>query len=364
MKRAYLLCAAIILSLIAVTGTIAYFTDQIEAVGIVESGEISILQHESERIKAADGSYTDQLQPYTQEQMIYPGSSVDKIVTVENNGKNIAYVRTFVAIPSYYNDGESVTWLHLDKNTADGWVWADKPIYNVSIDGTAYDIHYATNMNQLKPGQTTAPSLLGYMVDPKVDYQNNGYILEKEDGTILELSKDASLNILVATEASQAIVFENADQAMNLTYGGEPSADRHPWKKIVFVRSAQELTGALASAAYDTHISLMDGTYTLPATLPAGIRIFGAGLNVKVSLAETLYAYDFELDNVTVTNAMHFSGHGNFEEVVFNNGWTVSAIDGDIQFDQCVFDTYQIDAGSYNVTLTRCQTHDGVLVNP
>ncbi len=364
MKRAYLLCAAIILSLVAVTGTIAYFTDQVEAVGVVASGEISILQHESERVKGADGSYTDALQPYTQGQMIYPGAPVDKIVTIENNGKNIAYVRTFVAVPAYYSNGESISWIQLDKNTQDGWVWADAPVTNVTIDGVVYDIHYATNTNQLAPGATTAPCLLGFTVDPAVDYNGTNYVFKTADGQSLQLGSEAALTILVTTEASQAIVFEDAYQAMDLSFGGEPAADRHPWKDVVMVHSAQELTNALAAATYDTHISLADGSYTLPAALPAGIRIFGAGLNVEVTLADTLSAYDFELDNVTVTNTMNFTGHGNFEEVTFNGGWTLSSLNGDVQFDECIFDTYQADAGAYNVTLTRCQTFAGTPVNP
>jgi predicted ribosomally synthesized peptide with SipW-like signal peptide len=112
MKRAYLLSIVIILSLAAVTGTLAYFTDQVEVKSVVASGSLDILQHEYERVKDANGAYTSQYQPCTQKQVLYPGSDIDKIVQIENTGKNIAYVRTFVAVPACSTaNGTSTSWI-------------------------------------------------------------------------------------------------------------------------------------------------------------------------------------------------------------------------------------------------------------
>lgn len=364
MKRSFLLTIAIVLSLVAVTGTLAYFTDQIQADGIVASGNLSILQHEYEYVKDANGAPTGALQPYTQGQVIYPGSDIDKIVTVENNGKNVAYVRTFVAVPAYYAaDGTSTNWITLKRNdSASEWVWADQPIPNVKIDGITYDVYYATNVKQLAPKETTQPCMLGYHVDEQVDYNGTNYTIKLSDGSEVALTSDRELMILVTSEASQAIVFENAEEALNVSYGGEPAVDRNPWQTVVVVKNNSELAKALEDAAYDAHIGLKDGSYTLPAELPNGIRVMALGLNVEVALQNSLYAYDFELDGVTVTNKMVFSGHGSFQEVTFKQGWEVTQLNGDVQFDSCVYDTALVDAGAYTVTQTNNTKTDGTPV--
>lgn len=363
MKRSFLLTIAIVLSLIAVTGTLAYFTDQIQADGVVASGNISILQHEYEWAKDATGNPTGERRTYTQGQVIYPGSDIDKIVEIENNGKNSAYVRTFVAVPAYYApDGTGSNWLTLSRNTAAAeWEWAAEPIRDVKIDGITYDVYYATNVEPLLPGAVTAPSMLGYHVDEQVDHNGTSYTIKLSDGTVIPLASDRELRILVSTEASQAHadVFKDAYEALNVSYGGEPSATRHPWQKVVLVKNNSELNAALKNAAYDTHIGLKDGSYTLPAQLPNGIRLMGMGLDVELTLTDTLYAYDVEIDGVTVTNKMVFSGNGSFQEVTFNDGWAVTKLDGDVQFDSCIYDSAEIDAGGHTVTQTNNTKTDG-----
>ena len=366
MKRAFLLSIVIIMSLVAVTGTLAYFTDQVQADGVVASGNITILQHEYERVKDADGAYTSQLQPYTQKQVLYPGSDIDKIVQIENAGKNIAYVRTFIAVPAYYAaDGTSTNWISLIRNeAADEWIWADEPISNVEIDGAAYDVFYATNTRQLQPGETTEPCMLGYHISEQVDYNGKNYTFTMPDGNVVPLSSDNGLMILVTTEASQAIVFENAEEALNVSFGGEPDNGRNPWQTVVIVKNNNELNAALKDASYDAHIGLKDGSYTLPAELPNGIRLMAMGLDVEVTLADSLYAYDFELDGVTVTNQMVFSGNGSFQEVTFAEGWKVTGLNGDVHFDTCVYDSAEIDAGEHQVLETNNTKSDGTPIVP
>ena len=366
MKRAILLCIAIVVSLVAVTSTLAYFTDQVQADGIVASGNINIFQHEYEHAKDADGNKLDTLQPYTQSQLLYPGSDIDKIVTVENAGKNNAYVRTFIAVPSYYDaNGNSISWLSLNKNAAaPEWIWADTPITNVTIDGEVYDIYYATNKEILAPGATTEASLLGYHISEQVGYKDGSYVFNLPDGTAVPLSSERDFKILVATEATQAIVFENAEDAMDTTYGSVPNANRHPWKKVVFAATQSDLDAALQNAAYDTQISLAKGSYTLPAKLPNGIRIEASEPDVILALADELSAYDVKIDGVTIENKMVFHGHGSFQEVTFQQGWSASQLTGDLQFDYCVYDTAQYDAGQYTVSQTECTKLDGTAIQP
>lgn len=381
MKRALVLCLAIIVSLIAVTGSIAFFTDSIDTSNVVASGNLHILQHEYERVKDANGNYTGELQEYTQNQILYPcvnltesyeevtvdnhtvlmydetvRNFVDKIVVAENTGKNVAYVRTFVAVPAYKNAaGESVQWLHLDCNTDadDGWLWCTSPIPSQTIDNAIYDIYYATNTIQLNPGETTAPSLLGFYLDPKVNHNGTNYIF---GDTLLGTSD--GMTILVATTASQAIVFEAdstrtaAEVAQDTTFGSPEN--NHPWAKIVPVANQAELDTAIAAATYDTRIGLKDGSYVLPAQLPSGVRLFAMGLDVKLTGPADLSGYDIEIDGVTFENAVSFTGHGSFEEVTFKAGWTAAPTSGDILFSECVFDAYTLAAGNYQVTLKDC----------
>ncbi|MBQ6951490.1 MAG: hypothetical protein IJN44_08355 [Clostridia bacterium] len=328
MKKALLICAVVITLLAAVSGTIAYFTDTVEGYGQAASGELSILQHEYDVYDAANPAACT---PYTQGQMIYPGVSVNKVVTVENIGKNVAYVRTFIAVPTA-GEGKSLAELSVNEAENNGWVWSDAPIPGQSIDGVLYDIYVATYTTPLNPGKTTTPSLMGYTVSPKVSQDGTEYVW-RDGSTLIPLGTSESFNILVATEASQAIVFENANEAMLETFG----KDHHPWQTVVFAATQDELDTAIANAAsdYNTRIGLYKGTYTLPETLPNGIRIFAMDTDVEITNA-TLSGYDIEIDGVVFPNALFFTGHGSFQEVTFIAGYTTNPTTGEILFDHCI----------------------------
>lgn len=342
MKKALLICAVVITLLAAVSGTIAYFTDTVEGYGQAASGELSILQHEYDVYDAADPAACT---PYTQGRMIYPGVAVNKIVTVENIGKNVAYVRTFIAVPTAGED-KSLAKLNVNEAENNGWVWGNT-IPGESIDGVLYDIYVATYTTPLNPGETTAPSLMGYTVSPKVSQDGTEYVW-RDGSTLIPLGTSESFNILVATEASQAIVFENADEAMLETFGN----NHHPWQTVVFAATQAELDAAITAAAsdYNTRIGLYKGTYTLPETLPNGIRIFAMDTDVKISNT-TLSGYDIEIDGVIFPNALSFTGHGDFESVSFLNGWIINPTTGDCFVDSCTFASHEIGNGEYRVII-------------
>ena len=360
MKRAIVLCLALIVSFFAVTGSIAYFTDNITTTNVVEAGNLHILQHEYER----DGK--GGLRDYTQKQAIFPAVQkttatqetvtvngtpyvtnhdamngfVDKIVVAENGGTLDAYVRTFVAVPAYKDaKGASVTWIHLDKNETD-WVWGGP--FQADIGGVTYDVWYATGTTLLIPGAVSAPSLLGYYLDSRVNHNGTNYTL---DGT--DLGADSSLTILVATEAAQAIptgIGENtsrlgAEESLNTTYRGVPGPERHPWKNanIKTASTQAALDAALKEAPYDTQIGLFNGTYELPATLPAGVRIFAMGDAVTLKTPAAFSAQDVEFDNVIFENAVTFTGWGAFEDCTFTADCAATANNGRVLFSKCVF---------------------------
>lgn len=336
MRKILLICAAIVALAAIVTGTFAFFTDSVEGYGQVASGELSILQHEYEY--AADGVT---LRPYTQNQMIYPAVFVNKIVTAENIGSLNAFVRTFVAVPTA---GENMPLATLDTNT-DEWAWDSQPIKNQLINGTAYDIYSATYLKPLAVGETTSPSLLGYTVSPHVSQDGTQYVY-RNGSSLIPLGTNDAFTILVATEASQAIVFENAAEAMKATYGD----DHHPWQTVKFVAGQAELDAAILAAAsdYNTRICLQQGRYTLPAKLPNGIRLLAMDANVTADNT-SFTGYDIEIDGITFENALSFSGHGSFQEVTFLAGCTATPTTGNILFDHCTGAPSHSQADAYQV---------------
>ena len=262
MRKSFVLCLAIIMSLFAVTGSIAYFTDSITVQGEVKSGNLDIEQFEYMRSgndlvawkeqsiypavkkdKATDETVTFDNVPYkiNKDQM---NGFVDKIVVVQNNGSLPTYVRTFVAVPTSFADAIVLDW-NLDGETANptGWVLAAEPITTTinatsgthQIEDVPYTIYYATYYTQVASGASAPPSLLGFYLDSRVNHNGTNYILGDT-----KLGTDNELKILVATQAAQAIptgIGENTTRAgavdsltetydMNLPDGVSVG---HPW---------------------------------------------------------------------------------------------------------------------------------------
>ena len=401
MKRTLLACLLLVALLATVSGTVAYFTDSVQTRGSIASGNLDIAQHEYERVKQSDGTYI--LQPYTQKQVIYPAvgeltthdcavkvsadsdktialngtmkNLVDKIVVAENKGSLNAYVRTFVAVPAHYylENGEevSVSWLHLDTNTNDGWKWAATPVKNVNIDGDHYDIYYATNTEVLAPGATTAPSLLGFYLDRNVSQKNGEYIYKTGGGDYVSLGSEASMTILVATEATQANVFDAegektaAQVAMEATYFEEPSNTRHPWANVQVATTQEKLDTLLenASSNYNAYIGLKDQNYTLPEQLPNGVHLFAMSANVKAKTENgTIGGYDIELSGITFTDEVTLTGHGSFTDILFEKGFKAAPTTGDMVIDHCVFDQYTVTPGEYQVAVSNCRKTTGEII--
>ena len=278
MKKRSLLMAFSLLAavLLATSSTLAYLTDTDADVNTMVLGNVQIVQNEQERVKAEDGSYTQTLQPFTNNQMIFPAvyetgndpaqdktlkvgeyeltkygirtfpNYVDKIVTVTNTGNSPAYVRTLVAVPQaateYPNsegDNVSQTWLHwnsiTDKDTTpnNGWYAgndvnreeypsaADRYIIkNVEINGALYTVTVFTNINPLAPQDTTGPCMAGFYLDNDVDYVDGKYVWrDKTTGEEYVVWDQDSVDILVLTQAVQTEGFNDAYSALNAGFG-------------------------------------------------------------------------------------------------------------------------------------------------
>lgn len=171
---------------LAVGGTVAYLTDTDEDINVQTIGNIKIEQHEQERVdpEAKDDS---ELQEFTENKPLYPAvispsldwetennelwdpahinNEVDKLVTVENTGDYDAYVRTVLAFEAgTYTFEQFQEKMHLNLNDTDwDWEWIEEPVI---IGQSSFFLATATHKEALKPGETTAPSLLQVALDP------------------------------------------------------------------------------------------------------------------------------------------------------------------------------------------------------
>lgn len=226
-----------VMAIAALGSTLAWFTSEDSATNTFEIGEVEIKQYEME--PDGNGGY----QEFTQGQMMLPivkvdapstdANYIDKLVAIKNEGKNDAYVRTFIAVPAALADI-----LHLDLNVADGWVqdtkvWGNQSVnYQYEVDGeaktysVAYKILSFTYNKALAKDEKTPDLLKGVYMDAKVDVKENAQGVKqfctKEGNSYkfydFDITKE--IKVLVATQACQADGFENAKQAIDSAFGG------------------------------------------------------------------------------------------------------------------------------------------------
>ena len=255
MKKIITLLLVVVLTAAAAVGiTLAYLTDTDEDVNVMTLGNVYIKQNEQERdengnlVDFVDNKpffpavYPDDF-PFHTPTVELPGTNCkmwdstllenahDKIVTVTNTGKSDAYVRTWFA----FENGETdvfYNWNHVD------WTWS-RVMQDVPVAGSSYDMYVATYNKSLKPGETTAPSLLQFAL--------NRYATNEEVNSFGDTHE-----ILVFSQAVQTQGFDDPEQALVAAFGQvitEPKAKNNPWTG---------LTGIAASAA-SLKDSLADG---------------------------------------------------------------------------------------------------------
>ena len=237
-KKALTLALVIALLAIAVVGgSLAWFTAEDEAVNTFTVGSIKIVQHEQQHDE------TGALEDFEQNKTLLPIVNIndpasddnyeEKIVTVENTGKNDAYIRTWIAIPKALEG-----YLILDTDETQGWAkqwWSPYP----TLNGMEYICYCYVYTNVLEAGKTTPVLLNGVYLDAATDVQKNpatgnmefckrnaetgefdftGVAVMDAEGTAY------NVNVLVATQAVQAEGFNDAQQALNASFG-EPIHD-------------------------------------------------------------------------------------------------------------------------------------------
>lgn len=254
MKKKSILMAAIAVMLVAVLvvgGTLAYFTDTKSATNTFTMGNVSIDLKEQQ--KGENG-----LEPFEQNKQLVPGKSndgnaVSKIVTVTNTSKdNAAWVWVELKIPAYlvsneYPTNESKNALHWNSYgcfnveynagnywklaTSDGIVDADhnvtdpkmvavgdglwndyKYVGRVTENGTEYVVIRTTMAKTLPAGKTSLPCLAQVYMDWRVTMSADGSMYNLPDGRTI--STELPWNVIVTAYAIQADGFNTVDEAV------------------------------------------------------------------------------------------------------------------------------------------------------
>lgn len=228
-----LLCVAVL----AVGGTLAYFTDTDEATNVFTTGNVEI-------------DLQEVFDPETAKLM--PGIDIQKEVTVQNTGSEAAYVRVHIAFPAILDSGtpelaaykNTLHW-NFSKESVQEGQWsqlqnseqvgpnANYPnwpgnggtynTYTAEIDGIKYNVYVLTYETVLASRETTATNAIEKVyLDTKVTNEDMTEILD-------ELGQ---IKVLVYAEGGQQAGFTDPYEALNEQFG-DPMAAGYvaPWNK-------------------------------------------------------------------------------------------------------------------------------------
>ena len=235
-----LLSAALVIALIAIMvgSSLAYFTDADQVTNTFTVGSVLIDIWENGEATDSDTVVVDNpLLPVVNTDNVAqdPGYAA-KVVKVENTGKNNAYVRVHIAIPT-----KLVGYLYLDLNDS-GWVrQADSAATKDDVQYTVFTYDYNS---AVAPDAFTTELLKGAYLNSNVDIKDNPatpsadleFCTPNADGTYTFSGFAAhsavtggytsnKVNILVAAQAIQVQGFEGvtATEALNTGFGtGNP----------------------------------------------------------------------------------------------------------------------------------------------
>ena len=245
-KRKILLLAAMLMmvAVLAIGGTLAYFTDADVARNVFTVGNVQIDLKEN----FVDGS---KLVPvtYDEEGNRKADNVVNKDVFVTNTGSEEAYVRVHIAIPAILDDGDpsfdaAKNILHFNAESESYqngfWNWGKTTaandnltgsamvdgawnFYTVEIGGIGYNVYVVTYESILTPDATTLHYAMSQVYMDKT-------VTNKDITRIKETLKD-EWYIYVAAEGTQADGFANAFEALNTAFG-TPGAYTVEWAGV------------------------------------------------------------------------------------------------------------------------------------
>lgn len=238
-KKVLVIAVAVALIAIMVSTSLAYFTsvDQVKNTFTIGSVLIDIWEN-NEPTDSDTLVFEKPLVPVVKQDVENDPGFADKVVKVKNTGKNDAYIRTHIAIPT-----ELVEYLAL-QFTTDGWTPRQSST-TATVGNISYTVYTYDHTAAVVPGGFTAELLQGAYLKSNVDLEEDAsgnlvFVLRNSEGEITATSsfvahtkqadgsyKPSTVAILVASEAIQAQGFENgATDALNSGFG----ENTNPWQ--------------------------------------------------------------------------------------------------------------------------------------
>lgn len=299
---------------IAISGTIAYLTAQDSEVNVMTVGSVDIEQNETD----ANGN------PFEQGQDMYPGTTIDKHVTVTNTGKSDAYVRTLIAfetVPGSDTFGYTYT---------SGEDYTETPVGTITVDGVTYDVVEFVYNKALAAGEKTGASL-----------QN---VKMSEDCTNEDMAAlGDTFEILVLSQACQTEnMGNNPVAALDTAFGEANEANIKLWFGDMYIPDytitpATVENGTVTVPAGETQV--LSGSHTETITVKGGGTLYLRDLKITAAegsalvLAENTTVKLIVENDVTLTGAaggngisvpanttLDLSGKGGSLTAIGNNG--------------------------------------------
>lgn len=384
-KKVLLMCTAYVLvAALAIGGTIAYLQDSDSDVNVMTLGNVSIAQHEYERVVGEDGKFetitTDsgtgyKLQPFTQAKPLYPTTNtapalsdnrvyfdqlgegftgsmkaydesvtnvLDKYVLVENTGKTDAYVRALIA----YEAGRDTDGLVMTASR--NWTY-QKTICTIEIDGATYAIDECVyNGGEvhtggiLPAGEATISPCLGNIYAK--------YWVDNEWCEAIDSNNNGTWDVLVLSQAVQTAGFADAKTALDTAFGETNAENAAVWFGGVIVPSVKTLselreamaTGGEFALANDIVVEASDLLYAADGGHSDGSAFF-----VKNDTVIDLNGHDIKVTSGNAWSDVFF--------MKFGADLTIKG-EGDIEADcsiACVYDansTLNVEGGNFYVT--------------
>ncbi len=169
---------------------------------------------------------------------------VDKIVTVDNEGTQDAYVRVLMAFPEKMDapiaSDMMMHWNHDGTEAAGNWNRADCGV-KVTLGGEVYNVYNFTYNPILtakgEEGSTTAsPAMTGVYIDSRVNatVDANGaitYSMVDSTGKTVSATyaKDTAPKLYVLTQGVQEAGFATADEALTAGFGKVTQENAQKW---------------------------------------------------------------------------------------------------------------------------------------
>lgn len=272
-KKIIALCLVIALAATAVVGgTLAYFTDTEDEINVFTLGNVVIDLVEEQRTENGDA-----LEEFEDNKVLLPivGSAqgekvnvggynlptaanwVDKIVTVDNEGTQDAYVRVLFAFPAKMDDAASAAnmilhWNHDGAMPAGVWTHEDCGV-KITLDGEDYNIYNYTYQKVLTAkgteGATTEyPAITGVYIDSRVNatVDENGaitYEMTLANGTVKSATYDKGTapKLYVLAQGVQEAGFENANAALEAGFGVVDADNAQKWFNAVVTGDREDI---------------------------------------------------------------------------------------------------------------------------